>query len=223
MEDISLISFLPAGHGGAPSMTSLPAQGDPSHCPTTPSSLKDPGITTVCKCACAHTCACPCVHVCALWSPGERGVCSPQATVPHPRGPSSKLCKAHPPLFPEDISSPSSGVSRTHAHEASRDAPGEQWHARQVIGHTAPAAGPAKAARSKEPRTPRPYPGHSHRGPEGAVCPQQLGWHGRGAINAAGVTSTGSDWTPAPPGALSAGQGGLSKEVQAVSPKGNQP
>ena len=70
MEDISLISFLRAGHGDAPSVASLPAQGDPSHCPTTPSSLKYPGITTVCKYACAHTCACPCVHVCALWSPG---------------------------------------------------------------------------------------------------------------------------------------------------------
>ena len=43
MEDISLISFLPSGHGDAPSVASLLAQGDPSHWPTTPSSLKDPG------------------------------------------------------------------------------------------------------------------------------------------------------------------------------------
>ena len=63
------------------------------------------------------------------------------------------------------------------------------------------------------------------------MCPQQLGRRGCGAMDAAGVTSTGckvsgpslgSDWTLAPPGALSAGQGRLSEEVQAVSPKGNQ-
>lgn len=168
----------------------------------------------MCKCVCAHTCACPCVPVCALWFPGEHGVCSPQATVPHPCGPSSKLCEAHPPLFPEDISSHSSGVSRTRAHEVSRDAPGEQRHARQVTGDMTPAAGPAKAAQSEEPHTPHPHPGHSHRGPEGAVCPQQLGRRGCGAVDAAGVTSVGSDWTPAPPGAPSAGQGRLSKEVQ---------
>ena len=119
-------------------------------------------------CVCTYMCV-P-VRACVRTVvPRRTRVSSPQATVPHPRGPSSKLCEAHPPLFPEDISSHSSGVSRTRAHEVSRDAPGEQRHARQVTGDTAPAAGPAKAARSEEPRTPPPTP-DTHTGDQRAWC-----------------------------------------------------
>ena len=195
---------------------------------------------------CAHTCVC--TYVCM---PVRTCVCTvvprrTQSLFSHGRwcqtlaAPQQTLQCTPTPCSLKTFPAHSSGVNRICAYKVSRDTPGEQLPRARATARPASDRGHGPRRRvckgitvkgtphtAPPPRTPT----QKIRGPEVVMCPQQLGRRGRGAIDAAGVTSTGckvsgpgsgSDWTLAPPGALSAGQGRLSKEVQAVSPKGNQ-